>query len=53
MFEEDLKKNPDNGWSLTGLREALRAQKKPTAAVDAKLKTAWSAADAKVASSDF
>ena len=32
VFEEDLKKNPDNGWSLTGLREALRAQKKSTAA---------------------
>ena len=37
VLEEDLKKNPDNGWALTGLREALRAQKKPTAAVDAKL----------------
>ncbi|MCU1278543.1 MAG: hypothetical protein JWM53_2089 [bacterium] len=53
VFEEDLKKNPDNGWSLTGLKEALRAQKKSTAAVDAKLKTAWSAADVKLASSDF
>jgi tetratricopeptide (TPR) repeat protein len=53
VLEQDLKKNPDNGWALSGLHEALRAQKKPTAAVDAKLKTAWSAADAKVASSDF
>jgi tetratricopeptide (TPR) repeat protein len=53
VLEEDLKKNPDNGWALTGLREALRAQKKPTAAVDARLKKAWSDADTKVASSDF
>ncbi len=53
VLEEDLKKNPDNGWALSGLREALRAQKKPTAAVDAKLAKAWSAADAKLASSDF
>ncbi|HEX6838857.1 MAG TPA: hypothetical protein VF334_19900, partial [Polyangia bacterium] len=53
VFDEDLKKNPNNGWSLTGLREALRAQKKPTAAVDAKLATAWKEADVKVASSDF
>jgi tetratricopeptide (TPR) repeat protein len=53
VFEADLQKNPDNGWSLTGLREALRAQKKPTAAVEARLQKAWNAADAKVASSDF
>jgi tetratricopeptide (TPR) repeat protein len=53
VFEDDLRKNPDNGWALTGLREALRAQKKPTAAVEARLKKAWSSADVKVASSDF
>jgi tetratricopeptide (TPR) repeat protein len=53
VFEEDLKKNPDNGWSLTGLKEALRAQKKSTTAVEARLAKAWSAADVKVASSDF
>jgi len=53
VFEEDLKQNPNNGWSLTGLREALRAQKKPTGAVDARLATAWKEADVKVASSDF
>ena len=53
VFDEDLKKNPNNGWSLTGLREALRAQKKSTAAVDARLATAWKEADVKVASSDF
>ena len=43
VFEEDLKKNPDNGWSLTGLTEALHAQKKSTAAVEAKLPTPWKA----------
>jgi tetratricopeptide (TPR) repeat protein len=53
VFEEDLKKNPDNGWSLSGLKQALRAQKKSTAAVEASLAKAWSAADVKVASSDF
>ena len=53
VLEEDLKKNPDNGWALSGMREALRAQKRPTAAVDARLATSWSAADTKVASSDF
>lgn len=53
VFDEDLKRNPDNGWSLAGLRAALRAQKRPTAAVDAKLAVAWKEADVKVASSDF
>ena len=53
MLEEDLAKNPENGWSLTGLREALRAQKKSTAAVDARLAKAWRAADVNVTSSDF
>jgi hypothetical protein len=49
----DLERNPDNGWSLTGLREALRAQKKNTADVEARLAAAWSNADVDVASSDF
>lgn len=53
VFDEDLKKNPNNGWSLTGLRAALRAQKKSTAAVDAALAAAWKDADVKIASSDF
>jgi hypothetical protein len=49
----DLERNPDNGWSLTGLRAALRAQKKDTADVEARLANAWSDADVDVASSDF
>ncbi|MCA1663009.1 MAG: hypothetical protein LC659_01805 [Myxococcales bacterium] len=53
VLEEDLKRNPENGWALTGLREALRAQNRPTAAVDARLAKAWRDADVKVASSDF
>lgn len=53
VFDEDLKKNPNNGWSLTGLRAALRAQKKSTAAVDAELAAAWKDANVKIASSDF
>ncbi|HXN83995.1 MAG TPA: hypothetical protein VN883_16065 [Myxococcales bacterium] len=53
VFSTDLERNPDNGWSLTGLREALRAQKKSTADVEARLAKAWSSADVDVASSDF
>ena len=28
VFWEDLKKNPENGWSLFGLLQALKAQGK-------------------------
>ena len=53
IFEADLVKNPDNGWSLIGLREALRAQKKPTTQVESKLDAVWKEADVTLGSSDF
>jgi tetratricopeptide (TPR) repeat protein len=53
VLSVDLERNPDNGWSLTGLRAALRAQKKSVADVEARLARAWSSADVDVASSDF
>lgn len=46
VFRADLERNPDNGWALFGLREALRAQKKPAAKQVAKqLEVAWKDAD--------
>jgi tetratricopeptide (TPR) repeat protein len=53
VFAEDLARNPGNGWSLTGLRNALLAQKKKTADVDTRLASAWSSADTRPPSSDF
>jgi tetratricopeptide (TPR) repeat protein len=53
VYREDLKRNPSNGWSLIGLRAALRGQKKAIAAVEAQLASAWSNADVKPESSDF
>jgi tetratricopeptide (TPR) repeat protein len=43
IFWEDLKKNPENGWSLTGLLAAQRAQGKTDEAAytEARLKKAW------------
>jgi tetratricopeptide (TPR) repeat protein len=43
VFREDLKRNPENGWSLYGLAEALRARgaDDEAAAVDARFKKAW------------
>jgi predicted Zn-dependent protease len=53
VFWEDLKKNPENGWSLSGLAQALRAQGKneEAAAVEARFSRAWREADVKLAAS--
>jgi tetratricopeptide (TPR) repeat protein len=53
VYWEDLKRNPDNGWALFGVVQALNAQKKTelAALADARLKTAWSRADVQIASS--
>ena len=47
VFRDDLQRNPNNGRSLFGLAEALRAQKKDAQAAktDASFKTAWARAD--------
>lgn len=53
VFWEDLKRNPENGWSLTGLLQTLKAQKKTddAAHVEARLRKAWKNADANRAGS--
>jgi tetratricopeptide (TPR) repeat protein len=53
VYREDLKRNPNNGWALVGLRAALQAQKKPTKEVDAQLAVAFKTAEAPIAASDF
>jgi tetratricopeptide (TPR) repeat protein len=47
VYREDLRRNPDNGWALFGLAQALRAQKKIDAAsaVEAKFHQAWKNSD--------
>ena len=47
VFWEDLKKNPENGWSLFGLAQALDAQGKAddAARVRARFAKAWAHAD--------
>jgi tetratricopeptide (TPR) repeat protein len=53
IYWQDLQRNPDNGWSLTGVAQALRAQKKDDQAklVDARLAKAWARADVKITGS--
>ncbi len=55
VFRADLKINPDNGWSLYGLEQALRAQHKDAEAakVAARFKIAWAKADVQLNSAVF
>jgi hypothetical protein len=47
VYWEDLRRNPENGWSLLGLARSLEAQGKdaPAAAARERFKKAWSQAD--------
>ncbi len=52
VYRKDLKAWPENGWSLYGLSEALKAQKKPEAAsVEARFRKAWADADTEIGAS--
>jgi hypothetical protein len=50
---EDLKKNPENGWTLLGLLQALKAQgkKEEAALVEERFKKAWKDADVNLTAS--
>ncbi|MEZ5317944.1 MAG: hypothetical protein R2752_11135 [Vicinamibacterales bacterium] len=45
VYTDELLDHPHNGWSLIGLQQALRAQGKPTADVDADLARSWARSD--------
>ncbi len=55
VYREDLRKWPDNGWSLHGLAASLEAQgkKDEAAAAKAKFEAVWKRADVKPPSSCF
>ncbi len=55
VYREDLRRNPDNGWSLFGLAQSLRAQGKTAEAaqVDERFKKAWAQADVTLSASRF
>jgi tetratricopeptide (TPR) repeat protein len=55
VFEDDLKKYPENGWSLYGLQQSLLAQNKKAEAAAAKLRLdqAWASADITLVGSRF
>ncbi len=45
VYREELADHPNNGWSLYGLAEALRAQDKPVEEIDAQFDESWSRSD--------
>jgi tetratricopeptide (TPR) repeat protein len=55
VYWEDLRRNKENGWSLFGLMQALKAEGKndDAAMIEARFKKAWSRADVTLSSSRF
>ncbi len=54
VYREDLKRLPDNGWSLRGLADSLRAQDKAASEVaqtEKRFQNIWAKADIKITSS--
>ena len=53
VYWEDLRRNPDNGWSLYGLIQAMRAQGKDASGAEQRFQKAWANADVKLTDSRF
>ncbi|HEY7601979.1 MAG TPA: hypothetical protein VIB60_05695 [Methylomirabilota bacterium] len=55
VYRDDLKRNPENGWSLYGLTQSLRAQGKTgeADAAQARFRKAWAQADVTLSASRF
>jgi tetratricopeptide (TPR) repeat protein len=55
VYWEDLRRNPDNGWALFGLEQALRAQNKNADAdiIAGRFKKAWARADVTLTGSRY
>jgi tetratricopeptide (TPR) repeat protein len=55
VYREDLRRHPENGWSLLGLAQSLRAQGNDQEAgrVDARFRKAWARADVTLSASAY
>ena len=53
VYWEDLKRNPENGWSLFGLARALTAQGHDAAEVEERFRKAWGRGDVTLTASRF
>ena len=55
VYREELRRNPQNGWSLKGLAQALQQQQRgdEAAAVEKQFQAAWQHADVQLVASRF
>jgi tetratricopeptide (TPR) repeat protein len=53
VFTEDLRRNPNNGWSLYGLAASLKAEGRDDSDARRRFSTAWARSDVKLTSSRF
>ncbi len=53
VYLESLDDHPNNGWSLFGLRAALKAQGRDSRDVDAKFEESWARSDTRLRASRF
>jgi tetratricopeptide (TPR) repeat protein len=53
VYWEDLKRNSENGWSLFGLAQALKAQGHDAAAIEERFRKAWGRGDVILTASRF
>jgi tetratricopeptide (TPR) repeat protein len=53
VYREELKKHPNNGWSLLGLKAALVGQGKPSDDVAKQFDAAWARSDAWIQTSRY
>jgi tetratricopeptide (TPR) repeat protein len=55
VYRDDLRQNPENGWSLYGLAQSLKAQGKAAEAapIEARFQRAWARADVTLTASRF
>lgn len=51
VYRDDLRRLPNNGWSLYGLQSSLKAQGKPYEAVQKKFAAIWADSEVKISSS--
>lgn len=53
VYREELEDHPGNGWSLFGLKTALKGQSKPADAVEEKFEDKWSRSEVYLQASRF
>lgn len=53
VYREEIKDHPNNGWSLFGLKQALKAINQTSAAVDEDFRNSWARSDTWITSSRF